>query len=415
MSCRRRRELRSYKKYITVWAMALTMAAASVPVSAAPAESGSTEDIQKNIGQKESYQVRFDGAGGTVREAVRQIEAGELISEPETPVRNGYVFKGWSDQSGGQTGYWNFSADEMPRRDLILTAVWEKEYTLDRPHVTVAVSAQAKVGVRESSSPRAVWKSGDERIATVDSSGNVRGKAAGRTYVQAIVGSQVVTAGVQVTNPYLSKSSGTVAKNRTAKIPIRGLSSTSRSSVSVSGSRTKAYIQDNQLVIYPKKKGITWFYVKIDGKQKTYKAEVTSYKAVKAIAKAKKAKGCRYSQPKRMRKGYYDCSSLIWRCYKPYGIHFGSRSYAPVAASEAKYMKRHKKVVSYKRVKAQKLLPGDVIFYSYTRNGRYRNISHVALYIGNGRIIHAANRRVGVVEAKYKYTKCIKMIARPAK
>lgn len=116
-----------------------------------------------------------------------------------------------------------------------------------------------------------------------------------------------------------------------------------------------------------------------------------------------------------MRKGYYDCSSLIWRCYKPYGIHFGSRSYAPVAASEAKYMKRHKKVVSYKRVKAKKLLPGDVIFYSYTRNGRYRNISHVALYIGNGRIIHAANRRVGVVEAKYKYTKCIKMIARPAK
>lgn len=105
MSCRRMRELRSYKKYMTVWAMALTMAAASVPVSAAPAESGSTEDIQKDIGHKESYQVRFDGAGGTVREAMRQMEAGELISEPETPVRNGYVFKGWSDQSGGQTGY----------------------------------------------------------------------------------------------------------------------------------------------------------------------------------------------------------------------------------------------------------------------------------------------------------------------
>ena len=91
----------------------------------------------------------------------------------------------------------------MPEKDLTLTAVWEKEYTLDRSQVTVAVSAQAKVGVRESSSPRAVWKSGDERIATVDSSGNVRGKAAGRTYVQAVVGSQVVTAGVQVTNPYL--------------------------------------------------------------------------------------------------------------------------------------------------------------------------------------------------------------------
>ena len=132
------------------------------------------------------------------------------------------------------------------------------------------------------------------------------------------MGSQVVTAGVQVTNPYLSKSSGTVAKNRTAKIPIRGLSSTSRDICLCERQQGESYIQDDQLVIYPKKKGITKFYVKIDGKQKTYKAEVTSYKAVKAIAKAKKAKGCRYSQPRRMRKGYYDCSSLIWRCYKPY-------------------------------------------------------------------------------------------------
>ena len=90
--------MRNYKKYITVWAMALTMAAASVPVSAAPKEGGRTEDIQEDIGQRETFQVRFDGAGGTVREAVRQMEAGELISEPETPVRDGYVFKGWSQK-----------------------------------------------------------------------------------------------------------------------------------------------------------------------------------------------------------------------------------------------------------------------------------------------------------------------------
>lgn len=408
--------MRSYKKYITVWVMALTMTAASMPVSAAPQKAAKTEDVQEDKEQEITYQVRFDAAGGKAGEIVRQAEAGERISEPETPKRDGYIFRGWSYQGeDGQARYWDFDADEMPEKDLNLTAVWEKEYTLDRSHVTVAVSAQAKVEVREAASDRAVWRSGDERVATVDSSGNIKGRAAGTTYVQAVVGSQVVTANVQVTNPYLSQSSGAVAKKRTVKIPIRGLSATSKASVSVNSSRAKAYIQDGRLVIYPKKKGITKFYVNIDGKQKTYKAEVTSYKAVKAIAKAKKAKGCRYSQPKRMRKGYYDCSSLIWRCYKPYGVHFGSRSYAPVAASEAKYMKRHKKVLSYKRLKASKLLPGDVIFYSYTRNGRYRNISHVALYIGNGRIIHAANSRVGVIEAKYKYTKRIKMIARPVK
>ena len=55
--------MRNYKKYITVWAMALTMAAASVPVSAAPKEGGRTEDIQEDIGQRETFQVRFDGSG----------------------------------------------------------------------------------------------------------------------------------------------------------------------------------------------------------------------------------------------------------------------------------------------------------------------------------------------------------------
>lgn len=408
--------MRNYKKYITAWTMALAMMAAAVPVSAAPAESAGIENVQEDKVQEKLYQVRFDAAGGFVEKPVLEAEAGDRIKEPETPKKDGYLFRGWSFRDDkGQTKYWDFAADQMPERDIELTAVWEKECTLDRSQVTVAVSAQAKVEVKNASSPKVVWKSGDERVAAVDGNGNIKGKASGRTYVQAVVGSQVVTADVQVTNPYLAKNSGTVAQKRTSKIPIKGLSADSKVSVSVNSSRAKAYIQNGQLVIYPKKQGTTNFYVTADGKKKTYKATVTSYQAVKAIAKAKKAKGCRYSQARRMRKGYYDCSSLIWRCYKPYGVHFGSRSYAPVAASEAKYMKRHKKVISYKRVKAKKLLPGDVIFYSYTRNGRYRNISHVALYIGNGRIIHAANSRVGVIEAKYKYTRCIKMIARPVK
>ncbi|MBS7006916.1 MAG: C40 family peptidase [Anaerostipes sp.] len=396
--------------------MALTMTAVSIPVSAAPAETADTGSVQEEKVQEKSYQITLDAAGGTIQKTVFHTEAGDHIQEPETPKRDGYVFRGWSFQNNsGQTEFWDFDTDQMPERDIKLTAVWEKECTLDQAQVTVAVSAQAKVGVRNAASPQVSWRSGDTRVATVDSSGNIKGKTAGRTYVQAMVGSQVVTADVQVTNPYLAQSSGTVAKKRTSKIPIRGLSADSKVSVSVNKSRANAYIQNGQLVIYPKKQGITKFYITADGKKKTYQAAVTSYQAVKAIAKAKKAKGCRYSQARRMRKGYYDCSSLIWRCYKPYGVHFGSRSYAPVAASEAKYMKRHKKVVSYKRLKASKLLPGDVIFYSYTRNGRYRNISHVALYIGNGRIIHAANSRVGVIEANYKYTKCIKMIARPVK
>ena len=43
------------------------------------------------------------------------------------------------------------------------------------------------------------------------------------------------------------------------------------------------------------------------------------------------------------------------------------------------------------------LKPGDLIFYSYEENGRFRNISHVAIYVGDGKMVHAANPSRGVV------------------
>ena len=43
------------------------------------------------------------------------------------------------------------------------------------------------------------------------------------------------------------------------------------------------------------------------------------------------------------------------------------------------------------------LKPGDLIFYSYEDNGQFRNISHVAIYVGNGKMVHVANPERGVV------------------
>jgi len=43
------------------------------------------------------------------------------------------------------------------------------------------------------------------------------------------------------------------------------------------------------------------------------------------------------------------------------------------------------------------LRPRDLIFYSYEKNGRYKDISHVAIYAGDGKMIHAANQKRGVV------------------
>jgi Cell wall-associated hydrolases (invasion-associated proteins) len=43
------------------------------------------------------------------------------------------------------------------------------------------------------------------------------------------------------------------------------------------------------------------------------------------------------------------------------------------------------------------LEPGDLIFFSLENNGRFMNISHVAIYAGNGYIMDASSSRGQVV------------------
>ena len=44
------------------------------------------------------------------------------------------------------------------------------------------------------------------------------------------------------------------------------------------------------------------------------------------------------------------------------------------------------------QISASQLLPGDIVVYHYSDGG-----SHTGLYIGNGKMIHAANSRTGIV------------------
>ena len=85
--------------------------------------------------------------------------------------------------------------------------------------------------------------------------------------------------------------------------------------------------------------------------------------------------GYPYSQPLRKSGKAFDCSSLAYYAWKSAGvdISFGGGT---TAAAEAEGLKD-------KTVKEKNLQPGDLIFYSYTTNGRYKNISHVGIYVGN--------------------------------
>ena len=74
----------------------------------------------------------------------------------------------------------------------------------------------------------------------------------------------------------------------------------------------------------------------------------------------------------------FDCSGLMYAAYKQVGISLPRTSQTQYSAGSS--------------VSKGDLQPGDLVFY-------YSGITHVGMYIGNGKIVHAANPRSGVVTA----------------
>lgn len=74
-----------------------------------------------------------------------------------------------------------------------------------------------------------------------------------------------------------------------------------------------------------------------------------------------------YSQELRGLGEYVDCSYLTLWCYRQIGI-----SLPGTAAEQARYLEEHCLTVA-----KESLQPGDLVFWSYKPNGRYRNITHV--------------------------------------
>lgn len=113
---------------------------------------------------------------------------------------------------------------------------------------------------------------------------------------------------------------------------------------------------------------------------------VASAKKIKAFNWARRyASKNKYSQPKRMQKGYYDCSSLVWKAYRTQGRHLEYRSYAPTAAGLGEYLvKKGKKVASasWNNYEKRKFQVGDLLFETGKNNGRYKGIYHVEMFGG---------------------------------
>ena len=57
-------------------------------------------------------------------------------------------------------------------------------------------------------------------------------------------------------------------------------------------------------------------------------------------------------------------------------------------------------------VSEEEMQPGDLIFY-----GDDAGINHVAMYIGNGQIVHASTEATGIKTSPYNYRKPVKIVS----
>ena len=145
-----------------------------------------------------------------------------------------------------------------------------------------------------------------------------------------------------------------------------------------------------------------------DAEIKSITDKITDTKTKQVCTFALTKVGYPYSQRLRDSGNYYDCSSLAYYAWQSAGISIkygGSNT----AAAEAEYCAKNGKTVGEKDMK-----PGDLIFYSFTNNGRYKNISHVGIYVGNGKMVEAVDENHGVVYGNF-YNKGLVMIGRPKK
>ncbi len=136
--------------------------------------------------------------------------------------------------------------------------------------------------------------------------------------------------------------------------------------------------------------------------------KITDDKARGAVSFVLSKVGYPYSQPLRNSGTHFDCSSLAYYAWNSVGISIMTGG-SNTAAAEAQWCSDNDCTV-----KEENLKPGDLIFYSYSNNGRYKNISHVGIYVGDGKMVEAVDEATGVVIQDYHNSGLV-MIGRPDK
>lgn len=301
-----------------------------------------------------------------------------------------------TDKSGRETTYRNV----VYVTDPIINA---KELTLLGPG---AGGARQKFvsfdGLHPYSKVEWTNSSDNATLTTYKTKVAVMGVKAGEGVITAKVDGKTYTVNYVVKNPIYNPIKDVLAKGKTLKLNVTG---TDGVPISYRSRNTKVAAVDGEGNITGVKAGVTYIDVKIENVIFTYKIDVAA-KGIKTIIKRADyiVNHWKYSQKKRMKKGYYDCSALVWKGYKSYKKYqkkLGSAKRALPAASLFDYLHKKNKIVYFGYTSIDDLQPGDLIFYGdydnavkYSTPGRTLDIYHVSMYAGYGSLIEKNGRNM---------------------
>lgn len=198
--------------------------------------------------------------------------------------------------------------------------------------------------------------------------------------------------------PLQAEAAGKVKLNKTKLVLEMGTTQT----LKVKNTKKKVtWSTSNKKIVKVKKGKLTPVSVgtatvtaKVSGKRYTCKVTVADYSGMsieqkQVVSFALKYVGNRYRYGGTSLTNGTDCSGFTYSVYRNFGYDMKRTAY--------------QQLCSTKSVKKKNLKPGDLIFYGSSK----RSCSHVALYIGNKKVVHASTESTGIIVSDYDYRKAV--------
>lgn len=198
--------------------------------------------------------------------------------------------------------------------------------------------------------------------------------------------------------PLQANAAGKVALNKSKLVLEMGTTETlkvknTKKNVKWSTS-DKKIVKVNKGVLTPVSVGTATIKAKVSGKSYTCKVTVADYSGMsieqkQVVSFALKYVGNKYRYGGTSLTNGTDCSGFTYSVYRNFGYEMKRTAYQQLCDT--------------KSVKKKNLKPGDLIFYGSSKT----SCSHVALYIGNKKVVHASTESTGIVVSDYDYRKAI--------